>query len=137
MIYETVIFPNPNQFILLRQIQKKLPGCPVFPLCLRCHAIKSIKDKVTEPEITGISQDEESIFITASLTVNGRQEEGRIDFANFFDRSQGLSVREITEAEENLLATIKKISPFRLVNIEINKNEKGSQWNITEEKWQK
>ena len=135
---EIVVFPNPNQLILLRELQKKTCALPALPLCLRCAELKDIKDKITKTEPEEFLIEGNRVFIKVGMEVNGKSCEGRIelgekDYLTDSGNSEGMSFP--CPIQESL--SIKKISPFRIVEMETEEFENGTKWKILREKWGK
>lgn len=136
---EIVILPNPNQLILLRAVQKKFCAIPMLPICVRCEALQSVSDNITKAEPAEFFSDESKICLKVKMKVNGSDCNGRIELAKSENLQQA---QELLEGDSILLAReilskIKKISPFRIAEMETEFFENGSTWRITREKWGK
>ncbi len=127
---ETVIFPNPNQLILIRKLQAQIGGIPVFPICIRCQELKELSDKISKSEISNLFFEDGSVFLSVKLEINQKETMGRIEL------SKSLSELKI-RLENTEIKQIKKISPFRIVKMESEEFKNGVKWKITAEKWVK
>ncbi|WP_294429302.1 hypothetical protein [uncultured Treponema sp.] len=137
---ETVILPNPNQLILLRELQKKLCSVPALPLCLKCSELHDITDNISKSDVKGIYIEENRIFLRIETTVNGKECEGRIELGEgvkrFNDSDDKEKERFLNLAQE-MASKIKKLSPFKIAQMETEEFENGRIWKITKEKWGK
>ena len=123
---EIVIIPNPNQLILLRNLQKELCSIPTFPLCLRCALLKDFSDIISKNEAKDLYIEKNKIFLKVCLNVNGTDGEGKIEL--------GEALSQIHELPS---PKIKKISPFKIAQMKTNEYKNGREWKITQEKWVK
>ena len=123
---ETVLIPNPNQIILLRELQKVACFVPSLPLCVRCEELSSLKDKISKADVKGLFVDGNNLFLSIDMEVNGKACEGRIE----------LGEKRADYATDAPLK-IKKISPFRIVEMELEESTNGRTWKVKKEKWGK
>lgn len=130
---EIVILPNPNQMILLKALQKEFRGIPSLPICLRCDALKSLSDKINLAEPKEIIEEEGKFFLKVEMEINGEHSEGRIELCEKSSDSCGTTSLEKTVNLSDY--SLKKLSPFRIVKMEIEELENGKKWKVTEEKW--
>ena len=136
-----VIIPNPNQLILLRDLQKELCSVPTFPIYVECDELKSLNDKVTNAEPEGIFT-ETKIYLGINMEVNGKKCSGRIELGENkgnFQKTQSNSKDIPTNFSQKPLSEsgLKKLSPFRIVELKSEHFENGLKWKILREKWVK
>ena len=128
-----LIFPNPNQVILLRKIQKELcqknPGAvPSYPICIKCDDLQKLEDKVTKAGIEDFFIEENKIFLSIGMEVNGKLANGRLELCKI---DEEMPVKIQCDIQ------FKKISPFRIAETQIGKKENGIVWHVLREKWGK
>ena len=148
---ENFILPNPNQLIFLRKLQKEICDClnesefcavPSLPICLKCENLFDLNAKITKIEANEIESDEEGVFLSVNLEINEKNESGKIELCKF-NKNYGTSEEknQIFASMKNLLqnqiAEIKKISPFRICEMETEDFVNGKKWKILREKWGK
>ena len=133
---EIEIFLNPNQQILLRNFQKEFRAVPFFPISIKCGDLKNLDDKISKIEAKKLSVQDGIIKIEVEIILNQKRTEGFVELCDSF--------KELSEIEENLqkkfqenLLKFKKISPFRICEIEREECENGRKWKILREKWGK
>ena len=126
---EIQIFPNPNQLILLREIQKKVCKIPCLPLSLTCPELKSLSDKISRARVHKFFISENKVILKFDMEINGKECEGQIELgkAGFLPKNP----------ESILPEQIKTLSPFRIVKIEKSEFQNGLTWKILQEKWVK
>ena len=153
---ETVIFLNPNQIILIRNLQKELCAVtyekiperksiiclPILPICVKNEELKE-KAKITKAQPFGIYIEENKILLKIEMRIDGKESSGRIEVCEliFKNKDSGedfrLKSEDFSEIWEKFAPKIKKISPFRLVQMETEENENGIVWRVLKEKWEK
>lgn len=135
---ETILLPNPNQLILLRELQKEFCSVPALPLCLKCPKLNGLKDKISKAEPSGLFIEDRRLFLRVEMTVNGKCCEGRIELGDYRLKSDNDSGEEPSfSCLTRKTLPFKKLSPFRIVKIETEDFENGKKWNVLEEKWGK
>lgn len=149
-----VIFPSPNQQILLRDFQKKICSAlnskrnadffafPRLPLCVESENLKEMSARITKIEPTGLEFSENKFFLLLEMCVDGENSEGRLELCRIEGENPENEINfrkpeEFLGLESEILAKIKKISPFRLALLETESHENGLEWKVTEEKWGK
>lgn len=130
---QIVIFPNPNQLILLRKIQKELckegdSVLPLYPICLKCKELKGLNDKITKSDVQGFYIEEKKICLSVALEINGKEAKGYLELCESNEESQNQIRFDIP---------FTKISPFRIVEMKSQESEKGLEWKVSREKWVK
>ncbi len=155
-----VIIPHQNQLLLIRDFQEKLCNlllkseilcAPFFPVMIQSDFLENFQDlgeilKIKKIEIEEISQQNfvkkevkksEIIFLNAKIN----EEKGKIALIQILADSKaknfGAMKENISGLYKNLFSKIKKISPFRLCEIEIETKNFSSEWEIKSEKWGK
>ena len=146
---ETVIFPNPNQMILLRSLQREIccewDFLPVLPIFLKSEKLTGFNAKITKIEIDNLEKivcgEKEIVFLKVSLEINGENADGKIVLGEKdSDSEKGQTdIKQPSDNDENLLSlkSLKKLSPFKISEIETEELENGRRWKITREKWGK
>lgn len=155
-----VILPHQNQLLLIRDFQEKLCNlllkseilcAPFFPVMIQSDFLSSLESageisKIKKIELEEISQQDlvkkeakkgEIIFLNAKIN----EEKGKIALVQILADSNAKTFDEMKEninaLYEKLFLRIKKISPFRLCEIEIETKNFSSKWEIKSEKWGK
>ena len=134
-----VILPNPNQLILLRDIQKEIcmenkQSLPILPLCVKSDCLKTLGQKITQVSLNSIEKDDDGIFfIFVQLETDGKTSVGKLLLCTP-GKSPAFSETFLADITEKL-KKIGKLSPFRIAKIETEEYEKGTKWKILEEKW--
>ena len=131
---EIVVFPNPNQLIILRKIQKSLCDVPTLPLILKCTELHDLSDLISKAVPEGYYIEEKKLFIKVAMEINGKACEGSIELGKTNGFSQESS--DINPETTSLLK-MKKISPFRIVEMKSEEFQNGITWKIVREKWKK
>lgn len=150
---EICIFPHPNQEILLRKMQKdiclklnneKFTAIQCMPLCLKCEKLTDLTAKITKADIDSIKKDESTdkkiLYLAVNLEINGESTKGRIDLCEFNEENSDNESQESFLMEQTLsqkALSLKKLSPFRIIEMNSKKYENGVRWEITAEKWVK
>ena len=147
--------PNPNQLILVREMQKAVcvalretVPVPVLPLCVKSEKLQNLTDKISKavPESIFFKRNchseprKEFIFLSIDMTINGKQCKGTIELCKIRSENDcniGEKLAEIQEKCAVPLTKIKKISPFRIVELETEEYENGRTWRVLSEKWGK
>ena len=150
LISEIVILPNPNQLILLRKLQneicRKAGLYPVLPLCVKCEKLTGLDSKITKIEVKDLQTEENSsqkiISLSVELEINGESASGRIEIGK--EPGEKASSSKKWQAEfpldseiEESLGPVKKLSPFKIAELETEEFENGRRWKISGEKWGK
>lgn len=155
---EFSIFFHQNQLLKIRKFQGEVCNfliqngifcVPVFPLRIQC---KNLSEK---PKINKLSlnpkkenfckseyQKNEILNLEAELEVDGNKTRGEIELVQILKKAKPryYKIGSGCEAISNFfseISEIKKISPFKICEIEITKTEKSAQWKILSEKWVK
>lgn len=155
-----VILPHQNQLLLIRDFQEKLCNlllkseilcAPFFPIMIQSDFFENFQNSGEISKIKKIGLEEisrqnfikketkkgEIIFVNAKIN----EEKGKIALIQIFADSKAKNFDEMKEnisaLYENLFSKIKKISPFRLCEIEIETKNFSSKWEIRTEKWGK
>ncbi|MBQ9622122.1 MAG: hypothetical protein IJJ71_00950 [Treponema sp.] len=142
---EIVLLPNPNQLILLKDLQKEICRTisgfvPVYPICLKCGELCAVTDKITKADVGKVFLDKGRIFLSVGLEINGNAAEGRIELCEIDEENLTKEAQESFSAEAILSQEeipFKKLSPFRIVEMNSEEYENGVHWEITAEKWGK
>ena len=130
----TAIFLNPNQIILIRNLQKELyPALPLLPICIKNEDLHE-ESKVTKARPAGIYKQNDKIYLKIEMEIDGKESNGTIELCRFLSDENTLDCQKLWES---FSTGIKKISPFRLVQIETEEGEKGTIWRVVKEKWKK
>ena len=147
MKIKTALFLNPNQLILVREMQKsallllsEFSPVPTLPLCVTCAELHSLSDKITKATPTELFFERTSLFLSVELEINGKSCKGTIELCKILserDCTPEEKRAEIQEACATPLSKIKKISPFRIVELESEEYENGRTWRVLGEKWGK
>ena len=150
-----VIFPNPNQILLLREIQKEICSqlnknkiliIPIFPIYAECYELKNFSDKITELEPCEIFFEKEKFSLKFKIKINEKFSTGKIELCQKISqpKEQDDKILKFFEIEEtkqknfqNHLLKIKRLSPFRIVEIDVEEAENRKSWKIMREKWGK
>lgn len=150
---EICVFPHPNQVILLREMQKvvckklnqeKFTVIQCIPLCLKCPNLTDLTVKITKADIDSIKEDvfsdKKIIYLAVNLEINGIAATGRIELCEIDEENLTKEAQESFSAEAILSQEeipFKKLSPFRIVEMNSEEYENGVHWEITAEKWGK
>ena len=153
---DTVIFLNPNQIILIRDLQKdvsfllnrslqvkeKAFCLPLLPICVRNKDLHE-KTRIKKAKPCGLYTTESKICLKIEMEIDGKESFGKIELCGLIfekrDFPKGFPIKneDFSEIWEKFAPKIKKISPFRLVQIESEESEKGIVWKVLKEKWVK
>lgn len=155
-----VILPHQNQLLLIRDFQEKVCNlllkseilcAPFFPVIIQGDFLETFQklseiSKIKKIGIEEISQQNfiekearkgDIIFLNAKIN----EEKGKIALIQILKDSKAKNFdkanSKISELYANLFSKIKKISPFRLCEIEIETKNFSSKWEIKSEKWGK
>ena len=144
---ETALFLNPNQLILVRELQKsacamlsEFSPVPTLPLCVESAELQSISDKITKAVPKEFFFENERLFLLIELEINRKQCDGKIELCRLLSAkkiNKEENLREIHKNTEEIRSKIKKISPFRIVELEREEFENGLKWCVLNEKWEK
>lgn len=145
---ETVLLPGPNQLILLRELQKEICAeinsldvgalaVPCLPVCLRSAGIKDLKDKITRTETAGVRSDADTVFLEVGMTVNGEECDGKIALVRTEQCGGGVSGVAVPLKDRAVSQRLRKISPFRIAEMETEESELGREWRVLRERWGK
>ena len=158
-----VIFPHQNQLLLIRNFQENLCNLllkneihcvPFFPVMIQSDFLESFESpkeisKIKKIELEEISrqdfiQNEPKKGKTIFLDLKINEEKAKIALIQILDDFDGHKKEKFCGTKEktcllyeNLLSKIKKISPFRLCEIEIETWNFSSKWEVKNEKWGK
>jgi len=155
-----VILPHQNQLLLIRDFQERLCNlllkseilcAPFFPLMIQSGFLKTFQNlsEISKIKKIGIEEISRQNFIekeakkgdTIFLNVKINEEKGKIALIQILADSKAKNFDEtnskISELYESLFSKIKKISPFKLCEIEIETKNFSSKWEIKSEKWGK
>ena len=153
---ESVIFLNPNQLILMRNLQEKICATaskkiqkteslicvPALPICVKSDDLKE-NSKITKAAPSKIYIEENKIFLKVGMEIDGCESCGKIELCEMIFENAGctgtfgLKSEDFSAIWEDFAPKIKKISPFRLVQIETEEFANGRTWKVTDEKWVK
>ena len=143
---EIVLLPHPNQLSLLRTAQKELcsllhafTAIPVLPLCVKCSGLHQFDDTITHAVPTGVFFDSDCVFLIIDLEINGKTTNGSIALCRLMSKT------EMAEAErakvrligEHLCASLKKISPSRVAQLETEETDVSITWSVVRSRWVK
>ena len=145
---EICLLPSSDQLIIFHQLQNDLCKLlsswnvclPLHPLCIKSGNLKSGKEKIQQLAVASLVFKEDSVFLQIKMTVNQEESLGQMDLCTFYRQKEECptslqdSCRSLA-AEK--LSSIKKISPFKIAEIEFQNAEKGKSWKVREIKWEK
>ena len=136
---EIVLLPNPNQLILLKDLQKEICRTisgfmPVYPICLKCGELCAVTDKITKADVGKVFLEKGRIFLSVGLEINGIAATGRIELCEILEENPEINSKNDFSIED---LPFKKLSPFRIVEMNSEECENGLRWKITAEKWGK
>ena len=149
---ELVIFPNPNQEIILRNIQKELCALvnendeqgifllPVFPICIKNSELTSLESRITKAVSAGIVFNENSLALQIQMNINDKDSKGQIELCRIFEKKTATDLAKERVAEKiSVMQSLPqiKINSFRIVRIETEECPTGRKWKVLEEKWKK
>ncbi|MCR4823587.1 MAG: hypothetical protein K5873_12025 [Treponema sp.] len=132
---EIVLRPNPNQLIILRQIQKFLKGFPILPLCIKSPGLKKMDDRIEDVKALNLEIKEKKLLINVELKVNSLSCHGEMPLCQY--EKELPSESELVQLQNKIFPQIKKFSPVKISLMEEESLEKGKQWKILKEKWLK
>jgi hypothetical protein len=149
---EIVIFPNPNQEIILRNIQKELCALinenheqglfavPILPTCIKNDELTSMESKISKVLSDGVVRHENNFVLQIQMNINEKDSLGKIELCRIFEEksknnlAKELVVKKISETQ---LSPQIKFNSFRIVRIETENCQTGIKWKVLEEKWKK
>lgn len=136
---EIVLLPNPNQVILLKDLQKEICRTisgfvPVYPICLKCGELCAVTDKITKADVGQVFLEKGRISLSVELEINGNAAEGRIELCEILEENPEIDSKNDFSIED---LPFKKLSPFRIVEMNSEECKNGARWEITAEKWGK
>ena len=153
----TAVFPNPNQQILLIEAQRKICSLlnkkfsskenflvsPSLPVCIKSTDLKDINDRITRMKPRQFFFEDGIIFLEIGMKINGNDAKGTLELCEIHCE-ENESLTEIKRCDvfcetgfSGILGEIKKISPFRIVEMETEEFASGKIWRILREKWGK
>ena len=156
MKVESAVFLNPNQEILIHEMQKEVCAkfakknpkkekvfcLPILPICITNEDLHE-NAKISKASPRNIFINENKIFLKIEMEIDGNESFGKIELCKQIlkttDSSKGFLLKndDFSEIFEKFSEGLKKISPFRLVQIEKEEYENGVAWKIKSEKWGK
>ena len=126
---EIVIFPNINQIIEFRELQKHLCSIPSLPLCIKSPALSGMDiriEAVNFTEITIKESGEAKIFVLgAKIRIGGADFEAEMELGK---------AKKETILPQNA-GYPKKLKSYRLAEMECKKEKNGFTWEVFREKW--
>ncbi|MBR1722004.1 MAG: hypothetical protein IJ727_05920 [Treponema sp.] len=126
---EIVIFPNINQIIDFREIQKSLCLIPSLPICIRSPALSEMDVHVESVTFSEISEAEtvegKKLFLRSKIIIDGKEFEAEMEL--------GKAKCDVPVPAKKDYP--KKLKSFRLVEMEYQKKNNGFTWEIFSEKW--
>ncbi|MBQ0052303.1 MAG: hypothetical protein KBT11_09625 [Treponema sp.] len=150
-----VIFFNPNQAILFKRfqaelcknlIQKEIKCAPVFPLVIECAELE-LNSKITEIKISGLESSRKSrtdLALIFDIYIEEKMCKGKLKLLKFLKNEQIEQNEDKTafsdffsERLAEFKSSIKKISPFKICEMQLERTENYSTWKILKEKWVK
>ncbi|WP_407424966.1 hypothetical protein [Treponema sp.] len=142
---EIAVIPNPNQIIIIHKIQhslcsiinskadKEVFAVPVYPFYVKFDESISLNDKIQSLIPEKLDFDKGIFFISIKAEVNQNKINGRIELCRFSKTPKEFS--PIFSEIETDIKLLKKISPAKLAEIEINEGSDEKFWTIKSEKW--
>lgn len=149
---EIVIFPNPNQEIILRNLQKEfcilinenyeqdLFAIPILPICIKNQKLTSLEPKITKAISSGIVWHENKLILQIQMNINEKDSIGQIELCKIIENKTRKNLTNdslVKKISELQISPQIKINSFRIVRIEIEECHTGTKWNVLEEKWKK
>lgn len=154
------IFLHQNQLLKVRNFQDSLCNfllkngilcAPVFPVMIQNENLDS-KSKINSISICRLNSSSifknkykknEILSLNTEIDFGNTKEKGGIEIIQILkdsekDNSFDFDKSSLSEFENSeIFSSLKRISPFMICEIEINRTEKSSEWKILSQKWEK